>query len=394
MALKESILNLNTALRTTLQNVPAVVDTLVRGFDEIGEDVSTGADVKKTANSFTTINGGLLSECKVALSPNQDLHGYDNPWVGGAGKNKLGYMCSCEANGVNFTYDQTTGAVSITGTATAQAIQDVGTNYANYSKIDAGTYKITGATDGYIGKMQVWGVNNSGTELTPTIDVTTDNTEITMPEQGYIFARYVIYNTRTVDVVFYPMIRLSSVADDSFAPYSNICPISGHTQVDVDVSDGQTTQEQVTVNLGGTYYSGTLDVVSGEFTVDSAFIASYNGETLPSTWISDRDVYAVGTIPTTGAEVCYKLATPQSIQLSPTMVKALVDDNNLTAPLDGQEIEEVEYKEIFTYSDVEKAIDNAIASVYPEAPASDGSYVLTLVKDGTSITRSWVSTEA
>ena len=37
MALKESILNLNTALRTTLQNVPAVVDTLVRGFDEIGD---------------------------------------------------------------------------------------------------------------------------------------------------------------------------------------------------------------------------------------------------------------------------------------------------------------------------------------------------------------------
>ena len=37
MALKESILNLNKALRTTLQNVPAVVDTLIRGFDEIGD---------------------------------------------------------------------------------------------------------------------------------------------------------------------------------------------------------------------------------------------------------------------------------------------------------------------------------------------------------------------
>ena len=37
MALKDSFINLNKALRTTLQNVPAVVDTLIRGFDEIGD---------------------------------------------------------------------------------------------------------------------------------------------------------------------------------------------------------------------------------------------------------------------------------------------------------------------------------------------------------------------
>ena len=39
MALKDSFTNLNKALRTTLQNVPAVVDTLIRGFDEIGDAV-------------------------------------------------------------------------------------------------------------------------------------------------------------------------------------------------------------------------------------------------------------------------------------------------------------------------------------------------------------------
>ena len=37
MALKDSFINLNKALRTTLQNVPAVVDTLIRGFYEIGD---------------------------------------------------------------------------------------------------------------------------------------------------------------------------------------------------------------------------------------------------------------------------------------------------------------------------------------------------------------------
>lgn len=84
-----------------------------------------------------------------------------------------------------------------------------------------------------------------------------------------------------------------------------------------------------TVNLGNTYYGGKLDVTSGVLKVTDGYIASYNGETLPSTWISDRDVYAPNTSPTTGAEVVYKLATPQEIQLTPTEVTLLRGINNL-----------------------------------------------------------------
>lgn len=47
MALKDSFINLNKALRTTLQNVPAVVDTLIRGFDEIG-------DAAEEENTYST----------------------------------------------------------------------------------------------------------------------------------------------------------------------------------------------------------------------------------------------------------------------------------------------------------------------------------------------------
>lgn len=79
----------------------------------------------------------------------------------------------------------------------------------------------------------------------------------------------------------------------------------------------------------GTVYGGTLDVVSGKLTVDSGYIASYNGEALPSTWISDRDVYASGTTPTIGAQVVYELATPTEIQLTPQEVKTILDENNI-----------------------------------------------------------------
>lgn len=87
----------------------------------------------------------------------------------------------------------------------------------------------------------------------------------------------------------------------------------------------------VTIQFGQTVYGGELDVTSGVLTVTKGYIASYNGETLPSTWISDRDVYAEGTTPTTGAEVCYELATPTTISLTPLAIRSLLGSNNIFA---------------------------------------------------------------
>ena len=82
-------------------------------------------------------------------------------------------------------------------------------------------------------------------------------------------------------------------------------------------------------NEVGTVYGGSLDVTTGVLTVTDGYIASYNGETLPSTWISDRDVYAEGTTPTTGAQVVYKLSTPQSYQITPHQFITLFGVNNI-----------------------------------------------------------------
>jgi len=180
----------------------------------------------------------------------------------------------------------------------------------------------------------------------------------------------------------------------------NVRPISGHTQAEVDVSDGQTTQEQVTVNLGGTYYGGTVDLVSGVMTVDWAmddmgnldysynasaqlFYVNLIARSIGTNFISSH--YSLGTdvnhlndgemqsgtgnkniffknsaytdvsvfkTAMSGVQLCYELATPQTIQLTPQQVKALVGENHLSAPLDGQEIDEVKYKKMFTFDDV------------------------------------------
>ena len=71
-----------------------------------------------------------------------------------------------------------------------------------------------------------------------------------------------------------------------------------------------------TLTLPETIYGGTVDAVTGVGSKTWGYIASYNGESLPGEWISDRDVYSAGTTPTTGAQVAYKLATPEPFQAS------------------------------------------------------------------------------
>lgn len=69
-----------------------------------------------------------------------------------------------------------------------------------------------------------------------------------------------------------------------------------------------------TLALPSTIYGGTVDAVTGVGSKTWGYIASYNGESLPGEWMSDRDVYSAGATPTTGAQVAYKLATPTAFQ--------------------------------------------------------------------------------
>ena len=91
-----------------------------------------------------------------------------------------------------------------------------------------------------------------------------------------------------------------------------------------------------TETFGETVFGGHLDMLTGKLYAEWDEIASYNGETLPGKWISDRDVYAPGTTPTTGAQVVYELATPQTFQLSGlTVPAALIGDNVIWTDTNG-----------------------------------------------------------
>lgn len=480
----------NTDSGLTADNVQGAIDELSERPTLPSVDIQTAVD------EFSTYNGGLLSECKVALSPNQDLHGYDNPWVGGAGKNKLP-INENTISGVGFIFDTPIDLPS--GTWTFSFVSTVTSN-SSFAVLDG---------DGNV--LANVAISNPTRNVTFTLNATGKT------------ARFYGYTGTYSDM----QIESGSTAT-AYEPYSNICPISGHTQVEVgdvgknlfdptDIISGKrltnltgnaynstndaiadpnffvsslikVTQGnvvtknspnedayhrwhiydgngicvrytsdnvitigsgesyvalcgvnseinttlirqgyQVTVNLGGTYYSGTLDVVSGVLTIDKKGItivgntatwikstspsivagrAGYytsgnafdgcaysGGDTNPNHVViqfncAESGLSAVQVVPSekfaigigtssgyTGIwvnvsnsiatvedfktylnsnpiQAVYPLANPTPIQLSPTMVKALVGENHLSAPLDGQEITESKYKQMFTFDDV------------------------------------------
>ena len=293
-----------------------------------------------------------LKSLKVTVTPYQDLHGYDAPWTGGAGKNKLPLTVdkikasnggastwngnTKTINGVDITLQTNSNGdvvgIKANGTATNRVILYI--FRGSQTPILANqTITISGFTgfQQYAWNDGSWHGNYIATYTT------------TISSSGINEIWVDIAEGATVDFIATPQIELGSNAT-SFAPYSNICPIIGWDEAVVNVADdvdNPTVSHEYTIDLDGTRYGGVLDATNGTMDDTLDYIASYNGEALPSTWISDRDVYAEGTTPTIGAEVVYTRATPITVQLAPTPARSIEGENNISANC-GQ-ITEVKY---------------------------------------------------
>ena len=281
--------------------------------------------------SFSAPNGATVLNLSVPFSPVQDLHGYSKPWAAGAGKNMIGYMRTRETAGITFTYSAD-GSVTFDGTATSNAFQDLTGQYANYTLYPAGSYKVTGATgesDYYLACV-VMGTDGS---LIDDIYPITENQTITLASPAHIIPRYVVNKpTHVENLTFWPMIREASIADDTWEPYENECPITGRTGANIYVSSTYNVADATTftvdwTSVAGTVYGGTLAPVTGALSSTMANIASYNGETIGEPWLSSLDEYSTGATPTTGAQVVYTLTTPVDYQLTPKIINLLKGTN-------------------------------------------------------------------
>lgn len=328
-------------------NFEMTFDCKPQRFLKVGETPETvEADVQTETGeivTFETIAESPMTSAEVSLSPIQSLNGYDSPWPAGGGKNKLPTSMSGTVLDYSVIYSTNEdGSISANGTAT-------GNSQVIYGEcpITAGIkYRLTcGLTSGnptlYWVRYVVRDANNVAINVPGIgsvfieISATTDNMEFEAPSNAAKISAYLnVSNGTTVNnIIFKPMVRLASVTDASFSPYSNICPISGHTGAELNVAAEYDAEDKTTYSVTfsdqGTVYGGTYDFVSGKLEVQWANIASYNGETITEPWLSSMDVYSAGATPTTGAQVVYKLATPIEYTLTHQQLTTLLGENNV-----------------------------------------------------------------
>ena len=287
--------------------------------------------------SFEASGSGKLLSLSVPFSPIQSLHGYSNPWPAGGGKNKLPPTTSVSGtqNGVTFTVNSD-GSVSTSGTATGTAIFTYFINFTDLTENEQ--YILSGCpTGGGMSSKYKLDYRVSGGYMT---DTGAGASFTFVPFSSGNSIRIVVYSgTNASGLVFKPMIRLASVSDATFAPYSNICPINGLTGLSVYVSPTQDQQDATTyaedwTSQAGTVYGGRINIVSGSLKTRPHY-ASYNGETLVGPWVSSMDEYAAGTSPTTGAEVVDLGGAETTYQLTPTQISLLTGQNYLWASNGG-----------------------------------------------------------
>lgn len=272
-------------------NVTGVWDSTKWTRTTAGEESGGGADLdiygeaSGTAEaSFSDGAEASLVECEIGIVPTQDLHGYSKPWAGGAGKNKcfnaLGNVQSESA----YLYPQGDGLTITINNSTRTA----------YAKVAQNTDIVFSCEENpqrYIAY---------GLDAYPDVNVLCHSLAVTQ-----LATNQYKFNSGAYEyIAFYYCNDVQNIPDDvmieqntqatTYEPYSNICPISGHSSVTVTVaSTSGGSGEDTTVSLGRTVYGGTLDVTTGVLTVDK------KGVLLPSlnfSYYSDNNRFVSATV--------------------------------------------------------------------------------------------------
>lgn len=244
------------------------------GFNEVTVDVAGSGGLKTIEHeqvaTFSDGTDNFVKSLEVAIEPQQDLHGYDNPWVGGAGKNKLSNrLNTLTKNGITVTKNSD-GTYTVNGTCTHDNT-DFYINTESGSSIPEerlylpnGDYKLSGISGGTSSTYRMVAV--VGNPSVSYISLYDGDASFTISNDVWSAVFLRVMNGHTFNnYVIRPMIR-SSNADNTFAPYSNICPISGH-------------QAEGITRCGANMFSGemelgSIDDTTGEEVPDNTCLRS------------------------------------------------------------------------------------------------------------------------
>lgn len=213
-----------------LQDAKVLYDDL-RGRikdNSVAKVLDTPADIQSFSDAAR-----FPMELKVGIDPVQDLHGYDHPWIGGAGKNKCYVATAGTYNGI-VLINNMDGSVTLTGTNDSSA---------TYIDLFPGTFDST-VYAGYVfsygdysGSSSSVQVRISSSDRAALQNHNSGETIITDNGTGlYLSIRIAAsYAIPSGGITLYPMLREPS-ATANWEPYENVCPITGWTGANVTVT--------------------------------------------------------------------------------------------------------------------------------------------------------------
>lgn len=325
-------------LQTTDKTIVGGINELKSGLTNLDSEVNGDATTYPYASSITIEDAipANVADCNVKIEPVQDLHGYDHPWVGGAGKNLLPITLAnlkslntngtwtdnvYERNGVTFTVNTDDGgnvtSIEINNTASTNTALVL----AHNADFDENTsYIFSGCPNG--GSTSTYFLQYSN-----MVDNSYDDTG-----SGVTFSEFshTTYTNRLVMIVlgvgttvshlmFYPMIRLATETDATFAPYTNICPISGHTEASVQ-RDGRNLVE-------GTIENCNINS-TGLLVSESNYNVSYGR-------VFANKQYTISSDDAAGAVYAFYTDVPIKTSVSYDGNRTASNNKTFTAPIDG-----------------------------------------------------------
>lgn len=211
-------------------------------MDQTGGDESGLASViKSTASgeiaSFADgADGRQIDSLVVNITPVQDLRGQDAPYPPGGGKNKLPYATkeTSTVKGIT-TVRNSDGSLTFSGEAT----QAYAIDFVSSFLLPAGTYYFSAYGSNATSAMAsaiiyVRDKDHDTTLASYSLANTPGQQQFTIEQDTNIRFYSVMQQGAKPTGTLYPMIRLASETDSTYAPYSNICPISGWTGCEVE----------------------------------------------------------------------------------------------------------------------------------------------------------------
>ena len=176
---------------------------------------------------------GKATALTVDITPVQDLHGQSNPYPPGGGVNKLPPMVdgTYEGNGVKAVVSN--GVATLSGTTTASGNALIIPLQSSYTFV-GGEYLHLG--NSAVGSWQpsFENASNPAGGVTAAVSPANRIVQVASGKAGYEVTRIRFYlgNGVTLSGTLAPMICTDNTAR-AYAPYSNVCPISGWSEARV-----------------------------------------------------------------------------------------------------------------------------------------------------------------